>query len=199
VARVASTTRSDQTAQSRQRIVDAAAEMFAERGYDATSMRDLAKQLGLTRAALYYHYSAKSDILREIINTETAQFLANMNVVATLASQSARADAVVAALVEAGLNQRRRIALLVSEPAIRALPEPSDGSPNIFSRVTEVIYGAAPTAEQTFAATTAFMTFAALPSFVQMTDDELAPILTRALNRLLRVPLRASLKVENHP
>ena len=47
----------------RERILDTALELFNEQGYDATSLRELAERLGVTKAALYYHFKSKADIL----------------------------------------------------------------------------------------------------------------------------------------
>ncbi|MFF0744110.1 TetR/AcrR family transcriptional regulator [Streptomyces sp. NPDC004111] len=47
----------------RQRIQDVALEMFAERGYEKTSLREIAEKLDVTKAALYYHFKTKEDIL----------------------------------------------------------------------------------------------------------------------------------------
>jgi AcrR family transcriptional regulator len=47
----------------RQRILDVALELFIEKGYDKTSLREIADQLGVTKAALYYHFPSKQDIL----------------------------------------------------------------------------------------------------------------------------------------
>jgi AcrR family transcriptional regulator len=38
-------------------------DLFIEKGYDKTSLREIAEQLGFTKAALYYHFSSKEDIL----------------------------------------------------------------------------------------------------------------------------------------
>lgn len=48
-------------------ILDVASELFAERGYDATSLREIAARLGITKAALYYHFRSKDDILRALL------------------------------------------------------------------------------------------------------------------------------------
>ena len=53
-------------AQTRERILDLALELFTEQGYDATSLRDIAERLGTTKAALYYHFARKEDILLEL-------------------------------------------------------------------------------------------------------------------------------------
>lgn len=51
----------------RERILRAALRLFAEHGYGATSMREIAEQLGITKAALYYHFDSKEDIVRALL------------------------------------------------------------------------------------------------------------------------------------
>ncbi|MET9594899.1 helix-turn-helix domain-containing protein [Streptomyces sp. NPDC006516] len=50
----------------RQRIQDVALDLFAEQGYEKTSLREIAERLGVTKAALYYHFKTKEDILTSI-------------------------------------------------------------------------------------------------------------------------------------
>ena len=50
----------------RERILDIALELFTEQGYDKTSLRDIAERLDVTKAALYYHFERKEDILLEL-------------------------------------------------------------------------------------------------------------------------------------
>ena len=47
----------------RQRIQDVALELFAQRGYEKTSLREIAEHLEVTKAALYYHFKSKEDIV----------------------------------------------------------------------------------------------------------------------------------------
>jgi AcrR family transcriptional regulator len=47
----------------RDRILDVALDLFTEQGFDATSLRQIAERLGVTKAALYYHFESKDDIL----------------------------------------------------------------------------------------------------------------------------------------
>jgi AcrR family transcriptional regulator len=49
-------------ASTRERILDVALDLFNEQGYDQTSLREIAEQLGFTKAALYYHFASKEDI-----------------------------------------------------------------------------------------------------------------------------------------
>ena len=51
----------------KERILETALELFAQNGYLGTSMNDIAGKLGLTKAALYKHYTSKQEILDRII------------------------------------------------------------------------------------------------------------------------------------
>jgi len=55
--------RAAQADRTRQQILETAQRLFTELGYDATSLQMIADELGLTKAAVYYHFRAKSDIL----------------------------------------------------------------------------------------------------------------------------------------
>jgi AcrR family transcriptional regulator len=51
----------------RQRIQSVALELFAEQGYDKTSLREIAERLDVTKAALYYHFKSKEDIVTSLV------------------------------------------------------------------------------------------------------------------------------------
>lgn len=58
----------------REQIYEVAGALFSERGYHATSMRDLASQLGMQGGSLYAHISGKEELLIELVNQAAAQF-----------------------------------------------------------------------------------------------------------------------------
>ena len=51
----------------KERILDEALKLFAQSGYMGTSMNDIADRLGVTKAALYKHYTSKQEILDSIV------------------------------------------------------------------------------------------------------------------------------------
>ncbi|MBT2405695.1 MULTISPECIES: TetR/AcrR family transcriptional regulator [unclassified Streptomyces] len=55
----------------RQRIQDVALELFAEQGYEKTSLREIAERLEVTKAALYYHFKTKEDIIISLFDDLT--------------------------------------------------------------------------------------------------------------------------------
>jgi AcrR family transcriptional regulator len=52
--------------ETRERILDAAQELFIAQGYEKTSLRDIADRLHITKAALYHYFARKEDILLEL-------------------------------------------------------------------------------------------------------------------------------------
>lgn len=61
--------------ESKKRIAEVALALFSERGYDGTSMSDIAAELGITKAALYKHYAGKREIFESITKRmRTADF-----------------------------------------------------------------------------------------------------------------------------
>lgn len=50
----------------RGQIVDAALRLFSERGYARTTVRDIAREVGITDAAIYYHFASKRDLLKAL-------------------------------------------------------------------------------------------------------------------------------------
>jgi AcrR family transcriptional regulator len=57
----------------RERIQEIALELFAEQGYEKTSLREIAERLGVTKAALYYHFKSKEDIVRSFVEDYRAE------------------------------------------------------------------------------------------------------------------------------
>jgi AcrR family transcriptional regulator len=56
----------------RSRIQEVALELFTEQGYEATSLREIAERLGVTKAALYYHFKTKEDIVASFMEDRFA-------------------------------------------------------------------------------------------------------------------------------
>lgn len=53
--------------ETRRQIVDVADRLFYERGFEATSFADIAKDVGLSRGNFYYHFKTKDEILDAVI------------------------------------------------------------------------------------------------------------------------------------
>jgi AcrR family transcriptional regulator len=57
----------------RSRLRELALQLFAEQGYEKTSLREIAERLGVTKAALYYYFKSKEDIVRSLVEDYVAE------------------------------------------------------------------------------------------------------------------------------
>jgi AcrR family transcriptional regulator len=57
----------------KEKIFDAAIDLFAQKGFDAVSMQDIAQSVGIKKASLYYYFSSKDQILKEVLEYPIAR------------------------------------------------------------------------------------------------------------------------------
>jgi AcrR family transcriptional regulator len=59
--------RADQAEQRKKELIKVGLRLFSENGYDATSIRDIAKGAGVTEGLIYHYFRGKKDLLKEIV------------------------------------------------------------------------------------------------------------------------------------
>jgi AcrR family transcriptional regulator len=74
----------------RTKILDAARELFATRGYEAVTMRMIAERVEYTPTAIYYHFKDKEALLRELVDTDFAALAADFQDIAAIADPAER-------------------------------------------------------------------------------------------------------------
>ena len=77
----------------RRRVIEAAVELFAEHGVTGTSLQMIADHLGVTKAAVYYQFHAKEDIVLAVLE----EALVDMTAFVTAAEAEATPDAAATA------------------------------------------------------------------------------------------------------
>ncbi|MEU8357010.1 TetR/AcrR family transcriptional regulator [Nonomuraea sp. NPDC048882] len=98
-----------------QAILRAAVELFNRRGYDATSMGDLAKELGLTKAAIYHHVTSKEQLLAQALDDALDELTA-------VVTEASREQAGVSAYQRLREVLRRSVEVLVAhQPSVTLL------------------------------------------------------------------------------
>jgi AcrR family transcriptional regulator len=116
----------DTVVDSRQDILRTAARLFQQRGYDATSMNDVAAALKLSKGGLYHHFQSKDEILFEIMD-HAMQITQErvLNPVRGIADPEDRLRALIRLHIEVVLSPRdREITVMLHEnhplpPALR--------------------------------------------------------------------------------
>ena len=104
-------------------LLERAARLFAERGYSATSLEDVARQTGMSRPAIYYYFKSKEDVLARLVEGLIASSeLALKRIRAESSGQpEARLRVAVEALIGPIVEAPSRFRLLITYEA--ELPE----------------------------------------------------------------------------
>lgn len=96
------------------RLLDVSVQVFIERGYEGTSMEDLAHRLGITKSAIYYHVSGKDELLRLSVNRALdALFAVTEETPATTGAAIDRLEHVVRRSVEVLVTELPFVTLLL--------------------------------------------------------------------------------------
>ncbi|MFJ3385347.1 MULTISPECIES: helix-turn-helix domain-containing protein [unclassified Curtobacterium] len=83
----------------RDQILDAAAALFVENGFSATSTRAIAERVGIRQASLYYHFAGKDEVLVELLTTSVRPSLDVVRGLEERVPDSVSAAGALAALV----------------------------------------------------------------------------------------------------
>lgn len=101
-----------------ERILAAAGALFGEHGYRATSMQAIAEQVGITKPALYYHFSSKEEILHRL----TLPLLDAYETALNAAEAAEHPDEVrwraIEGFVDVGLAHRKTLLMLVRDMSL---------------------------------------------------------------------------------
>jgi AcrR family transcriptional regulator len=107
--------------ETREKILAAAREMFAEEGYEAVTMRAIAERIEYTPTAIYHHFKNKDALLLELCRADFESLAKHFNVVAHSADPLERIVAVGEAYIEFALkfpSQYRFMFMTVLPPSL---------------------------------------------------------------------------------
>lgn len=143
--------------ETRLRIQDSARELFSQKGVQRTSLQDIADRLGITKPALYYHFSSREDLVRSIIQPlidEGEGFIAEHE----RRRKSARATPreLLEGYFDFHYNHRADLLLVVAELTTLADLGLIDRMLAWRERLTKLVFGSRPTLEQSTRAVIAF-------------------------------------------
>jgi AcrR family transcriptional regulator len=187
----------------RERILDAATDLFIELGYDKASLREIAERVGVTKAALYYHFESKEAILGTLLQP----ILDMQQEVMTLLQERPNLEewaAGLATLVDWVLPRRRLFELFEhNQNAVRKVAEKLIAETD-FAEVHEAMHErtnavltdeSVPLADRVRMAgavglAMGVLGFAAGKAFINTPADELRPAIVDAIYDVLRVGSR---------
>ena len=152
----------------RERILAVALELFGARGYEGTSIRDIADRMGMTKAAVYYHFPAKESLLAELLGPATTR-IAGVLAAHGPATDPPRRRALVEALVDVVGDVGPQVVVLLSDPAVGPHLPALTAEGSLSTRVAAALLGPLPDdpQEATDARVRAACAIGCLPAGVQ--------------------------------
>lgn len=173
----------------RRRVIDAALAQFAEYGVEGTSLQMIADAMGVTKAAVYYHFKTKDKIVLAVVAPTLGQLREILDHAEAQRGQSARIRAFLTGFVRLVVGHRELLTLLYDDVAVvrtlrRLLPDFADYE----HRVPQALLGTGAEDGQRVAAAvalTGIVAAASGPEFATLSDDELEAHLLDAGLRLI--------------
>ena len=160
----------------RSRVQEVALELFAEQGYEKTSLREIAERLGVTKAALYYHFKSKEDI----VHSFTDDYFSELDALVDWAKEQPRGEENRREILD------RYVSIVLASSEVfrfleqnRASVQSMEAGKERFARVrarldalVDVLVGAeAPLRDRVRAATAVLSVGATCMFFLQLVDD----------------------------
>jgi AcrR family transcriptional regulator len=102
----------------RQRILAIAADLFSRQGYTGTTIADIARELGTTTAALYYHFPSKADILGGLLAEPLAAYT---RIIESLDSARPAPEDLLGAFIDLAADARQLAGVVDRDPAVLAM------------------------------------------------------------------------------
>ena len=132
--------RASEAGATRDRILEVALELFGRQGYEGTSIRDIAERMGLTKAAVYYHFPSKEDLLADVLSP------AMVRVGRVLEEHGSTGDAegrrsLVTALVDVIAEVGPQVVMMLSDPAVGIHMRTLTGDSGLPQRVGRALLG----------------------------------------------------------
>lgn len=180
----------------RSRLLDTALKLFSEHGVEGTSLQMIADAYGVTKAAVYYHFKTKDELVAAIVGPPVQELDQVLDEALTKRSRNAQIDHALQGLVDLIVHHRALFGLINSDLGIRRVVKWTQEAPKvdaITAKMQWVFAGAAPNLADTI---TVHVVFAGLsmvggdPQYAAIDDDTLRQHLLDVGRRLLGRPRR---------
>lgn len=132
--------RSPETPATRDRILKVALDLFSAQGYEGTSIRDIAEHMEMTKAAVFYHFPAKEDLLAALLSpvmTRVGRVLEQHGSV----NDGKERRAFVIALVDVVAEVGPQVVMMLSDPAAGTHVRALTGGAGMPSRIGRALLG----------------------------------------------------------
>ncbi|MRG97718.1 TetR/AcrR family transcriptional regulator [Polyangium spumosum] len=180
----------------RARLLDTTLRLFSERGVEGTSLQMIADELGVTKAAVYYHFKTKDEIIEAVAAPALQELDAVIEQARTKRSRGAQIDHALAGFVEIIVRQRLLVGLWNSDPGMRRVVNRTFQAPqgeDLSTKMSTVFAGPSPSLADAISVHVMLAGLAmagGAPEYAGIDDETLRRHLLDAGRRLLGRPRR---------
>jgi AcrR family transcriptional regulator len=105
----------------RERVLDAALELFSHNGIRGTSIQMIAARLGVTKASVYYQFQSKDDIVLGVAQPMFDDLAHVQRIADMLPTPEARRDVALSGMIDLAIRYRRVANVIFGDPAMQEL------------------------------------------------------------------------------
>jgi AcrR family transcriptional regulator len=180
----------------RSRLLDTALKLFSEHGMEGTSLQMIADELGVTKAAVYYHFKTKDEIAEAVAAPALQELDQIVDEARTKRSRGAQIDHALAGFVDLIVRQRTLLGVCNSDPGLQRLINRTLQAPrgeDLKTRMRTVLAGADPSLADSITVHVVFTGLAmagGAPEYAAIDDETLRHHLLDVGRRLLGRPRR---------
>lgn len=176
---------------SQQRVISGALELFADHGVAGTSLQMIADGIGVTKAAVYYQFRTKEELVLAAAESELVWLQGALDAAEAQATPSLARDTLLAEVIDVAIRRRRMVRALQNDPVIVRLLAEHEPFRHLLSRLYRVLVGDDDAADARVPAVMlsgAIGTAVTHPLLSDLDDDVLHAHLLRFARRLLGLP-----------
>src|SRR5262245_36549659 len=115
------TVQSPSAADTRQRLIDVAVDLFTRHSFAGTSLQMIADEIGFTKAAIYYHFRTREELLAAVVEPIFEKLSGIIATAEAQRSAAARADHMLRGYAELAVANRALVSVLACDPSVTSL------------------------------------------------------------------------------
>lgn len=172
----------------RDRVLNAALELFAEHGVSGTSLQMIADRVGVAKASVYYQFHTKEDIVRALMNPVFEDIARLVKIADAVGTAEARRDVAISGVVELAVRNRNLTTVFFGDPAVDDLVRSQEEFAAAIAGLDTLLVGAAPDDETRVAMsviTAGIYGTAINPQLAHLSEDDLHRLLLTTAQRLV--------------
>ncbi len=162
-------------ADTRQRLIDVAVDLFTRHSFAGTSLQMIADEMGFTKAAIYYHFRTREELLAAVVEAIFDQLRDIITTAEAQRSATARADYMLRGYAELAVANRALVSVLACDPSVTTLLRGQPHWADLISSQLTLLAGDEQDAGGLIKATVvlAGISSAVGPAWITVADDDL--------------------------